>query len=320
MQWAPTSPGHSCGSALTQRVHAQPPHGQVAFVLLTGRRSALVFLSKVGYIAKHDALCLAQNIGMDTSKDKQDLSTPVTETPAPAASVAVSHTASAAEQPADELADSTAQPGVSPAGHAASPCERLDSTTPCPSATAAARASQPSSRPSEVVDLTADDVQSVQQSKSTGVECAPYPSACYISSDNRRPVLGRQTCVTCGISHSLPDGLVQVQHRQLARPASPGSLRPPQQRSLRQPTGWLSCGRSKRTLRHYSSRSGRRLRSRSFLQLVQRSDPSTELMCAAAADGMASMAWDPSLLTTLIRECSTALQRCCTDARRCCRA
>lgn len=113
---------------------------------------------------------------MDTGKHKQHLSTPVAELPAPAASVAVSHTASAAAQPADELADSTAQPDVSQAGEAASPRERLHSTTPRPSATAAARASQPSSRPSEVVDLTADDVQSVQQSKSTGVGHAACPA------------------------------------------------------------------------------------------------------------------------------------------------
>ena len=137
---------------------------------------------------------IAQNTGMDTGKDKQGLGTPVADIPAPAASVAVSHTASAAELLADELADSTAQPNVSSAGDVASPCERLDSTTPCPSATAAARASQPSSRPSEVVDLTADDVQSVQQSKSTGVECAPYPSACYISND---------TNVLCSVNNVL---------------------------------------------------------------------------------------------------------------------
>ena len=106
-------------------------------------------------------------------KDKQDLGTAVRDTSAPAVSVAVSHTASAAEHPVDEPADSTAQADVSPADNAASPCERLDSTTPCPSATAAARASQPSSRPSEVVDLTADDAHSVQQSASTGVGTHP---------------------------------------------------------------------------------------------------------------------------------------------------
>ena len=53
MQWAPTSPGHSCGSALTQRVHAlQPPRSEVGSVRLTDRRSSLCCLSMPGCVAK----------------------------------------------------------------------------------------------------------------------------------------------------------------------------------------------------------------------------------------------------------------------------
>ena len=106
-------------------------------------------------------------------KGNQDLGKTVLTTCAPAASAAASHSASAAAQQADDLADSTAQPVVSSAGDPSPPSGRLESTTPSLAATAAARESKPSASQADVVDLTADDEHSVQQSKSTGAATAP---------------------------------------------------------------------------------------------------------------------------------------------------
>ena len=132
-------------------------------------------------------VCRAQGDGMDAiaCKSKEAPSTSAPTASAVAALFAAFHSASAAEQPVHDPTDSTAQPGVSSAGETSSPSARLPLTLPSPSAPEEALRSQPSSTPADVVDLTADDVHSVQLSKSTGAASTPDSSLSNSQQRNR---------------------------------------------------------------------------------------------------------------------------------------
>ena len=167
MQWGPPSPGRSSGSALTQRVHAQPPLCQVTSPLSTDSWNFPPSACRHQLVPhSFESAALAQGSGMEVGACKGKENAGV-NAPCGAARddlVAAADSASCADQPAE----GAAQPEASSADDLTSQLARSKSAAPESAAAPAPRELEPTPRTADIVDLTSDDEHSVQQSRSTG--------------------------------------------------------------------------------------------------------------------------------------------------------